>query len=357
MSQLHSSIHSSQSEPAADPYNFSSPPVLLLESVSFELIETADPVNVETQIHLVRMLCNEVLKGSTKQHGFKIPNPITPVPSFIQQHRKQLHNVIVDTFFKIIKKRRAVNRLEEHLQGLTFPPEYSSLKMPRLMNDPDNEDELNNFVNSRLLELKKEILLKHIATERKCLDGYSTMMSKCVVVEAYKSLAYTAHLETYASVFTDFRALDHILADYNILHQLCSQEVGRRLKQEADKRQKLQAAQALAAQQESTMSVKELVNHTVKLHLGSSRSKSPKPPKPKPKSTKGTPKNSRPSTPTPKGSGKNKSKKPAPGQKRTQAKQVTFATKKSAKPTSNLKGSAPKGSSSTSFRRQTGGKN
>lgn len=366
MSQLgssHSIYASSPAHPSTPIPLFSSGPCVLLEQEVYELIETKEPTDADTLCSYVRHLCQEINSGNTKDHGFKIPNPETPVPSWLIQTRKRLHNVMVDTFFKIQKKRRAVNRLEEHREGLTFPPEYSSLKMPQLSKDPLKGEILNSFVNSKVLELKKTILDQHILTEHELLHGYSIICSKSVVAETFKSLAQTAYRNTFQVAFTDWSSLSYILADHSLIHKLCSQEVSKKLKQESEKRQKIQAAQALAAQQESTMSIKELVEHTIKLQIksktGQANNNNKKAPTKPASNTNPTSSGNTTTKPDsqPKKKGKNKKKKPAdPNKKREQPKQTSNNPKKSSKK-SNLKGQAPKGSSSTSFRPQTGGKN
>lgn len=330
---------------------FLSSPQVSFDKDAYDLIETDEPTPDNHDLY-IRSLCNEVTLHKAKPHSFKVPNPESVVPSWLQQTRRQLQDVLVDLFFKIIKKRRAVNRLTEHKESLTFPPEYASLKMPQL-----NKatcilgEELTAFTNHTVLEAKKAILDKQINIENRFLSGYRYMMSKTIVTETYKTLAQTAYRNTYHVELNDYKGLTHILADYHIIHQLCSQETAKRNILETEKRQKLQAAQATAVQQEATLAIKNLVTQTVKLHI----SKISNSTKQAHKSTKNLTKKS---SKNPKAKKKDKPKTDS-GTKRPTTKKSPAPAKKSSKfnNKSHLKGSAPKGSRSTSFRPKTGGKN
>lgn len=345
-------MSSTPSTPQQIPPLFQTAPCLQLDQVVYDLIETGDPPAAEAQAY-IQHLVSEVTSNKCKQHNFKIPHPAVTVPSWLQQTRRQLQNVMVDNFFKIVKKRRAVNRIEEHRDSLTFPPEYSSLKMPQLTQDSSELGaSLNSFANSVVLEAKKSILTKQIEVEYQFLNGYRYSMSKNIVAEAYKTLAQVAYRNTFYAEFSDWSSLQHILADHSIIHKLCSQEVHKKLSAETEKRQKLQAAQALAAQQESTMSIKELVNKTVALQIGKAKNSNSN----KQNSTKNSnlPPSSSSNVKGPQGKKKKKKGNPpnnAPT-KQTSTKQLSGPPKKQ----NQGKGLPPMGSSSTSSRPQKGGK-
>lgn len=345
---------------------FSSGPLFVIQQPVYDEIELMDPPTEEAQ-SLITDFHTEVMLNKCKQHNFKIPNPAVHVPSWLQQIRRQLHNVMVDSFFRIHKKRRAVNRLVEHREGLTFPPEYSSLKMPQLTPGSSKlGEDLQNFAVFTIQQAKEQILAKHIDTEMHFLNFYKMLMSKRIVAETYKSLAQTAYRSTFHADFTDWSSLEHILADHSIIHKLCSQEVGKRLQAEADKRQAIQAAQALAVQQESTMTVKELVTKTVQLQINKIKGQKSQ------KQVNSTPvPKSEPSTSSPDNANKPKGKKKKKGKPKKpksddssnsaqQPKQNTGKTpkaKKAKKQKGQGKESQPMGSSSTSSRPQKGGKN
>lgn len=334
------------------PTLFQSGPCMPLHQEVYDLIETAEPV--EHTVDYISTLVMMASDSKLKQHSYKIPHPSTPVPSWLQQSRKQLHNAMVDTFFKIHKKRRAVNCLEEHREGLTFPPEYSSLKMPQLSQDTTTlGEELNAYAANIVHEAKKTILDKHIETDSKLLNGYKFIMSK-IVAETYKSLAQKAFRNTFHSEFNDWPSLTHILADHTIIHKLCSQDIHKRLASETLKRQQVQAAQALAVQQESTISIKDLVTKTDQQQIRSQKTKPHKI-----NSTKSSKNNPSFKNPEPKKNDKKKDKPRDPLQPPDKTKQKASKQNGKAKKLNkgHLKGSQSKVPSSTSSRLQKGGNN
>ncbi|KAJ9063831.1 hypothetical protein DSO57_1036848 [Entomophthora muscae] len=71
------------------------------------------------------------------------------------------------------------------------------------------------------------MLTKQIANEKQYLTGLKIAMSLPVVAESYKSLCASQYLSTYGVPYTEWNILAHIMVDYKMLREACSQEVNK----------------------------------------------------------------------------------------------------------------------------------
>ncbi|KAJ9052120.1 hypothetical protein DSO57_1037333 [Entomophthora muscae] len=189
------------------------------------------------------------------------------------------------------------------------------------------------------------MLTKQIANKKQYLSGLKIAMLLPVVAESYKLLCASQYLSIYGVPYTEWNILAHIMVDYKMLREACSQEVNKRALAEHKKHKKLAVAQTKAAKEDATLTVCKIVAKQVQKVLFKSKFNKPKSqPKgqSKPKNNDAKPKNPPPKPSNAQAQMKSKNKKPE--------------NKNTAKP-KYLKGSPPKGSNSTSSWPKTDGKN
>ncbi|KAJ9056563.1 hypothetical protein DSO57_1031710 [Entomophthora muscae] len=103
--------------------------------------------------------------------------------------------------------------------------------------------EIQTFSQSLLHDAKLKMLTKQIANKKQYLTGLKIAMLLPVVAESYKLICASQYLSTYGVPYTEWNILAHIMVDYKMLREACSQEVNKRALAEHEKRKKLAAAQ------------------------------------------------------------------------------------------------------------------
>lgn len=331
---------------------FSSGPSLAIDTEPIgELLDIHDPETpAEFENHVV--VCRDAFKITrAKPSGIKAPQVQELLPC-LRPVRQKMIDFMADTFYHISRTQRLCLRLEEHIATGTFPPEYASLKLPKLgRSSHPLHTSIDEHAQGMLRTLKTTTLEKQLTNEHTFLRGLKMAMSVSVISEIYKHACASVYYDTFRIPFTNWVSLAHIMVDHKLVREVCSREVNTRAKREQEKRDKLAAAQAKAAAEDATLTVRQIVAQQVQSITKSKVNSKPKePPKPKPK------------PPKPKGNPKPKTKNAQPkSNSNPQPKSTNAGPKKKKKsktpPAKHLKGSPPKGSNSTSFRHKTGGKN
>ncbi|KAJ9075618.1 hypothetical protein DSO57_1034171 [Entomophthora muscae] len=115
------------------------------------------------------------------------------------------------------------------------------------------------------------MLTKQIANEKQYLTGLKIAMSLSVVAKSYKSLCASQYLSTYGVSYTEWNILAHIMVDYKMLREACSQEVNKRALAEHKKHKKLATAQTKASKKDATLTVRKIVAKQVQQVLFKSK--------------------------------------------------------------------------------------
>lgn len=310
------------------------------------LIEVETPTRSGDIDTAITLFINEYETRAIKPNKFRVKS--LDLPQWLVPIRKKFCDMFVEYLFSIQRNSKANTRLEEHLNNGTYPTEYSSIKAPTFQKNAGlDTEEFTSYYRNIILEAKKHILLKHVETTKHQLLTLKYCLSQPVVAEAFKSVASSEFFKVYAVDFTDWNSLSFILEDFNFLRRACSKVVNDRHKAELLKTQRLTTAQSRAAEEDNTLSIRDLVTKVVhqQVKVLKQLSKSTKPKVLKIDTKKHVQTKEKLNKKQVSSSSSVKKKRPA---------------KKKISPKSNNKSpkeSRLKASSSTSFHRKTGGKN